>query len=171
MWLVELAPVTEPKGIVPAMIGALGLLDTRAVDRRTERTARDSTEYLFDVLADADCLLVVDNCEHLVEPVAELVDALLAGSPGLRVLATSREPLGIVGEALCLVPPLGLPPAGASAAGRGRITRRCACWSSGGGRSRPDSPWRTRTSTPSSRSSGGSTACRWPSSWPRRGCG
>ena len=77
--------------------------------------ARDSTEYLFEVLADADCLLVMDNCEHLIEPVAELVDAMLAGSPGLRVLATSREPLGIVGEALCLVPPLGLPPAGASA--------------------------------------------------------
>ncbi|HEY5882227.1 MAG TPA: BTAD domain-containing putative transcriptional regulator [Nakamurella sp.] len=114
-WLIELASVTEPNGIVPAMIGALGLLDTRAVDRRTERTARDSTEYLFEVLADADCLLVMDNCEHLIEPVAELVDAMLAGSPGLRVLATSREPLGIVGEALCLVPPLGLPPAGASA--------------------------------------------------------
>ena len=115
VWLVELAPVTDRKGIVPAMIGALGLLDARAVDRRTERTARDSTEYLFDVLADADCLLVVDNCEHLVAPVAELVDALLARSPGLRVLTTSREPLGIVGESLCLVPPLGLPPVGVSA--------------------------------------------------------
>ena len=115
VWLVELAPVTDRKGIVPAMIGALGLLDTRAVDRRTERTARDSTDYLFDVLADADCLLVVDNCEHLVSPVAELVDALLARSPGLRVLTTSREPLGIVGESLCLVPPLGLPPVGVTA--------------------------------------------------------
>ncbi len=112
VWLVELASVSEAKGIVPAMIGALGLLDTRAVDRRTERTARDTTDYLFDVLADADCLIVVDNCEHLVAPVAELVDALLARSPGLRVLATSREPLGIIGEALCLVPPLGLPPVG-----------------------------------------------------------
>lgn len=115
VWLVELASVTDPKGIVPAMIGALGLLDTRAVDRRTDRTARDSTDYLFDVLADADCLLVVDNCEHLVTPVAELVDALLARSPGLRVLTTSREPLGIVGESLCLVPPLGLPPVGVAA--------------------------------------------------------
>lgn len=115
VWLVELASVTEAKGIGPAMIGALGLLDTRAVDRRTDRTARDSTEHLFDVLADADCLLVVDNCEHLVGAVAELVDALLARSPGLRVLATSREPLGIVGESLCLVPPLGLPPVGATA--------------------------------------------------------
>ncbi|WP_395728601.1 BTAD domain-containing putative transcriptional regulator [Nakamurella sp.] len=115
VWLVELASVTDRKGIVPAMIGALGLLDTRAVDRRTERTARDSTDYLFDVLADTDCLLVVDNCEHLINPVAELIDALLARSPGLRVLATSREPFGIVGESLCLVPPLGLPPVGVAA--------------------------------------------------------
>ncbi len=115
VWLIELAAVTEAKGIVPAMIGALGLLDTRAVDRRSERSARDSIEYLFDVLGDADCLLVVDNCEHLVATAAELIDALLARSPGLRVLATSREPLGIVGEALCLVPPLGLPPIEAGA--------------------------------------------------------
>ena len=115
VWLVELAAVTEPKGIVPAMIGALGLLDTRAVDRRTERTARDSVEYLFDVLAEADCLLIVDNCEHLVAPVAALVEDMLMHSPALRVLTTSREPLGIVGESLCLVPPLGLPPVGASA--------------------------------------------------------
>jgi predicted ATPase/DNA-binding SARP family transcriptional activator len=115
VWLVELASVTDPKGIVPAMINALGLLDARAVERRSERAARDSTDYLYDVLAESDCLLVVDNCEHLVAPVAELVDALLARSPGLRVLTTSREPLGIVGESLCLVPPLGLPPAGVSA--------------------------------------------------------
>lgn len=116
VWLVELAPVTEPKGIVPAMIGALGLLDTRAVDRRSDRSARDSVEYLVEVLAEADCLLVMDNCEHLVAAVADLVDALLAASPRLRVLATSREPLGIVGESLCLVPALGLPPVGAAAA-------------------------------------------------------
>lgn len=116
VWLVELAAVAQEQGIVPAMIGALGLLDTRAVDRRTDRTVRDSTEYLFEVLANVDCLLVVDNCEHLVAPVADLVDELLANSPDLQVLATSREPLGIVGEALCLVPPLGLPPDGASVA-------------------------------------------------------
>ena len=116
VWLVELAPVTEAAGIVPAMIGALGLVDPRAVDRRGDRTVRDSPDHLVDVLADADCLLVVDNCEHLITPVADLVDGLLARSPGLRVLATSREPLGIVGEALCLVPPLGLPPVGVTAA-------------------------------------------------------
>ncbi|WP_420123240.1 BTAD domain-containing putative transcriptional regulator [Nakamurella sp.] len=116
VYLVELAPVTEAAGIVPAVIGALGLVDPRAVERRSDRTVRDSPDHLVDVLAGADCLLVVDNCEHLITPVADLVDGLLARSPGLRVLATSREPLGIVGEALCVVPPLGLPPVGVTAA-------------------------------------------------------
>jgi len=111
VWLVELAPVTDQAAISQAMLNGLGMLDTRAVDRR-ERQARDFTEQLFDVLAEADCLLLVDNCEHLIGPVAALVDQLLASCPGLRVLTTSREPLGIVGESLCLLPPLGLPPDG-----------------------------------------------------------
>jgi predicted ATPase len=98
------------------MLGALGLLDTRAVERRPERQSRNSTDYLFDVLSEADCVLIVDNCEHLIGPVAALVDQLLAACPDLRILTTSREPLGIVGEALCLLPPLGLPPVGVSAA-------------------------------------------------------
>ena len=115
VWLIELAPVTDQHAIAQAMLSGLGMLDTRAVDRR-DRPARDFTEQLFDALAEADCLLLVDNCEHLIGPVAALVDQLLAGCPGLRVLTTSREPLGIVGESLCLLPPLGLPPAGASAA-------------------------------------------------------
>ena len=116
VWLIELAPVTDGKAIPQAMLGALGLLDARAVDRRVGGQARDSTEYLFEVLADADCLLLVDNCEHLIGPVAILIDQLLASCPNVRILATSREPLGIVGEALCLLPPLGLPPVGVSAA-------------------------------------------------------
>lgn len=116
VWLIELAPVTDGKAIVQAMLGALGLLDARAVDRRVGGQPRDSTEYLIEVLADADCLLLVDNCEHLIGPVAELIDQLLASCPDVRVLTTSREPLGIVGESLCLLPPLGLPPVGASAA-------------------------------------------------------
>ncbi len=116
VWLIELAPVTDSKAILQAMLGALGLLDARAVDRRVGLQSRDSTEYLFEVLADADCLLLVDNCEHLIGPVAVLIDQLLAGCPHVRILTTSREPLGIVGEALCLLPPLGLPPVGVSAA-------------------------------------------------------
>ncbi|WUH99729.1 winged helix-turn-helix domain-containing protein [Spirillospora sp. NBC_00431] len=54
-------------------------------------------------------LLVLDNCEHVVEPAAELAGRLLAEAPGLRILATSREPLGVAGERLQIVPPLDLP--------------------------------------------------------------
>ncbi len=107
--------MTDEKAIAQAMLGALGLMDTRAVERRVERHARDSTQHLFDVLAQADCLLVIDNCEHLIGGVAALVDELLARCPDLRIIATSREPLSIVGEALCVLPPLGLPESGASA--------------------------------------------------------
>ena len=116
VWLIELAPVTDAKAIAQAMLGALGLLDTRAVERRVDRQGRDSVEHLLDVLSQADCLLLVDNCEHLIGPVASLVDQLLATCPDVRILTTSREPLGIVGEALCVLPPLGLPPVGVSAA-------------------------------------------------------
>ena len=96
VWLIELAPVSDGKAIAQAMLGALGLLDTRSVDRRLGRAAPESMEQLFDVLAEADCLLLVDNCEHLIGPVAALVDQLLARCPEVRILTTSREPLGIV---------------------------------------------------------------------------
>ena len=60
-------------------------------------------------LRSAELLLVLDNCEHLLDACAHLAGALLSSSPGLRVLATSREPLGVPGEAACPVPPLALP--------------------------------------------------------------
>ena len=83
---------------------------------------RDTTEHLFDVLAEADCVLLVDNCEHLIGPVAALIDQLLARCPDVRILTTSREPLGIVGEALCVLPPLGLPPVGCRRGGCRRLS-------------------------------------------------
>ncbi|GAA2014793.1 winged helix-turn-helix domain-containing protein [Nakamurella flavida] len=116
VWMVELAPVTDGTALGQAFLDALGALDARAVDRRPDRAVRDSGDQLVDLLAESHCLLVVDNCEHLVGPVAALVDRLLAQCPDVRVLATSREPLGILGETLCVVPPLGVPPEGVSAA-------------------------------------------------------
>jgi predicted ATPase len=62
-------------------------------------------------LRDAELLLVLDNCEHVLSAVASLAGLLLAGAPGLRVLATSREPLGVPGEVIYVVAPLGLPEA------------------------------------------------------------
>ncbi len=73
-------------------------------------TRRAATERLVEVIADRRVLLVLDNCEHLVAEVADLVDSLLAACPRLRVLTTSREPLSIPGEHLHPVGPLGLPP-------------------------------------------------------------
>jgi non-specific serine/threonine protein kinase len=97
--VVELAPVGDPSRVPSAVAAALGV-------------AEDSRQALPTRLADTlggGHLLVLDNCEHVVEACAQLVDMLLRACEGLRVLATSREPLGIEGEAVFRVPPLGLP--------------------------------------------------------------
>ncbi|MEP6799081.1 MAG: BTAD domain-containing putative transcriptional regulator, partial [Lapillicoccus sp.] len=111
VWLVELAPVTDPEGVVQAFLAALDLRETHLLDRSRDRLpVRDELELLVSSLATSRALLLVDNCEHLIEPTARVIDTLLGSCAGLRVLATSREPLGIDGEALCVLPPLGLPP-------------------------------------------------------------
>jgi predicted ATPase/DNA-binding SARP family transcriptional activator len=105
---VELAPLREAAGLPHAVLGGLGLRDggLNAALETTDITAR-----LVAALADRSLLLVLDNCEHIVAPAAELVARLLAGCPELRVLATSREPLGITGETLWPVRPLEPAPA------------------------------------------------------------
>jgi predicted ATPase/DNA-binding SARP family transcriptional activator len=75
----------------------------------------DPVDRVVGALSGKRLLLVLDNCEHLVDAAAALVDRLLGECPQLRILATSREPLGITGETLWPVEPLALPPAGASA--------------------------------------------------------
>ncbi|WP_344450232.1 AfsR/SARP family transcriptional regulator [Actinocorallia aurantiaca] len=93
-WLVELAGMQEP-GLLPSVVAAaLGIPGTA------------TAEQLAAVLADRETLLLLDNCEHLVAPVAETVAVLLSRCGGLRVLATSREPLGLSGEAVHEVQPL-----------------------------------------------------------------
>ncbi|MFI2620613.1 ATP-binding protein [Streptomyces sp. NPDC018584] len=107
VWLVELAPVTNDEDLAPAVLAALG---TRGISMsESAGTPRDSTNRLIEVVSAAEALLILDNCEHLVEAAARLVDELLGRCPRLRILVTSREPLGILGEALFPVPPLGLP--------------------------------------------------------------
>jgi predicted ATPase/DNA-binding CsgD family transcriptional regulator len=103
--LVELASVGEP-GMVPhAFASALGI---------TESQSRPVTEMLVERLAGFTGIIVVDNCEHLVEACAELVDRLLRRCPTLSILATSREPLHVDGESVWLVPTLSVPHAGVS---------------------------------------------------------
>jgi predicted ATPase/DNA-binding SARP family transcriptional activator len=114
VWMVELAPVTADVEIVPAVLGVFGVREATVSDRPLP--ARDTLERLLDILGDREAILVLDNCEHLIAPVAELTETLLAACPRLRVVATSREALAIAGESLAPVPPLGLPADGATAA-------------------------------------------------------
>src|SRR5439155_1043154 len=77
----------------------------------------EPVDRLIAALSDRQALLVLDNCEHLIAAAAALADKILRASPRVRILATSREPLGITGEALWPGEPLALPPAGAGAGG------------------------------------------------------
>jgi predicted ATPase/DNA-binding SARP family transcriptional activator/DNA-binding CsgD family transcriptional regulator len=100
VWLVELAPLSEREIVPQVMADALSV---------REQPNQLLAETLVDALRDKEMLLVLDNCEHLVDVVAPLVDSLFASCPRLRVLATSREPLGVEGEVLWQMPSLPVP--------------------------------------------------------------
>ena len=97
-----------------AVLHALGLRDAGLRTRAAGH--RDVTVRLVAALAERRLLLVLDNCEHVIADAARLADRLLRACPLLRILATSREPLAVTGEALCPVPGLALPPEGATVA-------------------------------------------------------
>jgi predicted ATPase/class 3 adenylate cyclase len=101
-WLVELAPMADPGLVVEAVARALGVPDA---------AGRPALEGVVDFLREKDLLLLLDNCEHVIDACARLVERLLRDCRSLRILATSREALGIDGEAAVPVPSLGLPPA------------------------------------------------------------
>ncbi|RZQ62072.1 BTAD domain-containing putative transcriptional regulator [Amycolatopsis suaedae] len=105
---IELAPLSDPAEVAPAVLGALGLRDA---PQRTGEPPADPTDRLLTALRDRELLLVLDNCEHLIDAAAELAERLLAGCPGIRLLTTSREPLNIPGETVSPVPTLAVPPA------------------------------------------------------------
>jgi predicted ATPase/DNA-binding XRE family transcriptional regulator len=105
VWLVELAAVTEPDGVAPAISGAL---------RLAAQPGRPVLEALLDALAPLDVLIVLDNCEHLIGGCAKTADAIVRRCPRVRLIATSREPLGIGGEVIYRVPSLSLPGPGES---------------------------------------------------------
>src|SRR5919112_523188 len=100
VWLVELAPLADPSLVAQAVASTLGA---------REQPGRPLTEMLSGYLGSKKLLLVLDNCEHLIEACAELAEALLRSCPELCVLATSREALGITGEVAWPVPSLSLP--------------------------------------------------------------
>jgi predicted ATPase/class 3 adenylate cyclase/DNA-binding CsgD family transcriptional regulator len=97
VWYVDLAPVTHPE-VVPVTVA-------RALDL-PDQPGRSTLDTLLRFVRDRHLLVVTDNCEHVLDATAELVMALLGGAPGLTVLATSREPIGVAGEATWRVPSL-----------------------------------------------------------------
>lgn len=99
VWLIELALITDAGLVPPAIIASLGL---------REEPGRSARETLIEVLRRQEMLLILDNCEHLIRPVASLAADLLKASPKPRILATSRSSLGISGETTLPVPPLGI---------------------------------------------------------------
>ena len=130
VWMVELAAVIDPSDVIGAVIGTLGVREAALFDPRlaairanagtagtatTDTATIDATAdgqrgaraRLCDALVDRELLLILDNCEHVLDEVAELVDYLLVRCPNLRILTTSRESLAVPGESLYPVPPLG----------------------------------------------------------------
>ncbi|MFE0149702.1 BTAD domain-containing putative transcriptional regulator [Nonomuraea sp. NPDC059007] len=108
-WMVELAPIADPADVPGALSGALGLRDD------LNQPGEDPVTRVAERLGRERALIVLDNCEHVIEAAAVVAERLLALCPGLRVLATSREPLNVAGERLVPIPPLELPPEGVDA--------------------------------------------------------
>ncbi|MFE2642243.1 BTAD domain-containing putative transcriptional regulator [Streptomyces nigra] len=129
VWLAELAPVDDPQAVPEAVLTALGARETvlygagaEAMRAGTERHD-DPVDRLSEYCAKRRMLLILDNCEHVVDAAARLVERLLERCPGLTVLATSREPLGVPGEVLRPVEPLPEPFALRLLADRGAAAR------------------------------------------------
>jgi predicted ATPase/class 3 adenylate cyclase/DNA-binding CsgD family transcriptional regulator len=99
VWYVDLAPLTDPELVPVTVARALGLPD---------QPGRSTMDTLVRFVRDRQMLMVLDNCEHLLDASAELVVALLGGAAGLIVLATSREAIGVAGEVSWRVPSLSL---------------------------------------------------------------
>ena len=96
-WFVELADLRQPDLVISRVAAVLGV---------SEEPGRPLLETLADVLRRRRLLLALDNCEHLIDACAEVARQLLASSPGLRLVITSREPLRVAGETVWRVPPL-----------------------------------------------------------------
>ena len=154
---VELAGVAAPEDVVGEVASAVGVRDSVSEQRGLTREQRaDVRARIARHLAGAPTLLILDNCEHVIDAAAELVAFLVAGVRDLRVLTTTRAPLAIAAERV-------VPARAARHGGR----RRAVPPAGRGGAAVGDAGRRRRRG----RSSPTWTGCRWRSSWPRRGCG
>jgi predicted ATPase/transcriptional regulator with XRE-family HTH domain len=100
VWFIEFAPLTDPALVPQSLLTALGL---------NEQANRSALPIVADFLQPKRVLLVLDNCEHLIQACAELTETLLQACPTLHILATSREALSVAGETIYLVPTLTTP--------------------------------------------------------------
>lgn len=100
IWMIELAPLANPALVLPTVATTLGL---------REQPGRPILDVLLDTCSHQNLLLILDNCEHLIQATAQLADAILHSCPDVKILATSREPLGVAGETPYRVPSLALP--------------------------------------------------------------
>ncbi|MBI3914951.1 MAG: AAA family ATPase [Chloroflexi bacterium] len=101
VWFVELAPLSDPALVAQIVASAFGL---------QEGAGRSLETALKDYLREKNLLLILDNCEHLIAACAQFADKLLHACPHLKILATSREALGIAGETTYRVPSMAMPP-------------------------------------------------------------
>ncbi|MEV3908349.1 AfsR/SARP family transcriptional regulator [Streptomyces canus] len=130
VWLAELAPVDDPDAVPEAVLTAVGARETvlygagaEAMRAAGSERLDDPVERLAEHCGRRSMLLILDNCEHVVDAAARLTETLLERCPGLTVLATSREPLGVPGELLRPVEPLPEPVALRLFADRGAAAR------------------------------------------------
>jgi predicted ATPase/DNA-binding CsgD family transcriptional regulator len=105
VWLADLSALTDSSRLADTVAAALGVND---------QSVRPAAEQLADHLAARRVLVILDNCEHLVPDCAQLADDLLRQAPGLRVLVTSRQTLGLPGEQVLIIDPLSAPDPGSS---------------------------------------------------------
>ena len=108
VWLAELAPLTDGGQVAGTMAAVLGI---------TDHGGSSATSAIVQALAGQDSVIVLDNCEHLIDAAAKFCDEVIRHCPKVRFLATSREPLGIDGERVYRVPSMSLPERNAETAG------------------------------------------------------
>jgi predicted ATPase len=167
VWWVELARLADPGLVADQVCRAVGFVPS------AETTP---LEGLSGYLADKACLVVLDNCEHVLAAAAAVAGAVLSAAERVRVVATSRQPVLVEGEVTWRVPSLSLPAdleddASVTDGDLGGLASSDAVTLSWSARPRPG---RVSNSAcpprrPSCRSAAGSTACRWRSNWPPRG--
>ena len=104
VWFIELGDL-QPSDLVARVAAVVGVVEERG---------QPLLETLAAALAPRRLLLALDNCEHLIDAAAHLCQRLLASSPGLQVMTTSREPMHVAAEVVFQVPPLSVPPSGAT---------------------------------------------------------